>query len=177
MIRRHNELRDLEAEFLDEVCLSVTKEPVLQPLSGEVIRGNQSAEARLDVSAVGFWRPQEKTFLDVRVFDPNCKTYRDITPSQVYIHHENQKKAEYGERVTQIERGSLTPLVFSTSGGWSKETTTFHKQLAALIAEKRGEEYSHVMSYIRTRLRFTLLRTTLEAKKVLFRQGMEGVPH
>lgn len=163
VIRRHNELRDLEAEMLNEVCISVTKEPVLQPLSGEIVRGNQSNEARLDVSAIGFWRPQERTFLDVRVFDPNSKSYRDQDPAQVYRSHENQKKAEYGERVTQIERGSLTPLVFSTTGGWSKETSKFHRHLAALMAEKRGEEYSVVMGYIRRRLRFTLLRTTLES--------------
>ena len=97
VIKRHNELRDLEAELLHEVCSSVTKEPVLQALSGEVIRGNQSSEARLDVSAVGFWRPQEKTFVDVRLFDPNSLSYRDKSPAQLYKSHENQKKSEYGD--------------------------------------------------------------------------------
>ena len=107
VIRRHNELRDLEAEFLDEVCISVTKEPVLQPLSGEVVRGNQSSEARLDVSAIGFWWPQKKSFVDVRVFEPNCAAYRDLSLAQAYKTHENQKKAEYGDRIINIERGSL----------------------------------------------------------------------
>ena len=135
----------------------------MQPLSGEKVRGNKAEAARLDVSAVGFWRPQEKTFVDVRVFDPNCKSYRDLTPTQVYKIHENEKKREYSDRVINIERGSLTPLIFSTMGGWGPETQRFHKQLAALIAEKRGEQYSVVLSYIRRRLRFSLLRTTLES--------------
>ena len=39
----------------------------------------------------------------------------------------------------------------------------FHKHLAALIAEKRGENYGTVRNFIRKRLRFCLLRTVLES--------------
>ena len=115
---------------------------------------------QLDVSDIGFWRPpQEKSVVDVRVFEPNCATYRDLSLAQTYKTHENQKKSEYGERVNNIERGLLTPLFFSTSGRWSIETTKFHRQIAALWAKKRGEEYSLVMTYIRRRLRFSLLES------------------
>ena len=161
--KRHNELRDIEAELLDEVCTSVTTEPRLQPLSGEEIRGNRADEARLDISAVGFWRPQAKVFCDVRVFDPNCKSYRGKEPADVYQLHENIKKADYNDRILNVERASLSPLIFSTSGGWGKETTRFNRHLAQLMAEKRNEQYSTVMAFIRRRLRFSLLRTTLEA--------------
>ena len=61
------------------------------------------------------------------------------------------------------DREILTPLILSTTGRWGKETTKFHKQLANLIAEKRGESYNTVMTFIRKRLRFTLLRTILES--------------
>ena len=44
-----------------------------------------------------------------------------------------------------------------------REATKFHKHLAQLIAEKRSENYSTVMGFIRKRLRFTLLRTVLES--------------
>ena len=80
------------------------KEPKLLPLTGEIIRGNWTEEARLDVSAVGFWRPQEKMFVDVRVFDPNCKTYKDMEPPLVYKKHANAKKVEYNDRVINVER-------------------------------------------------------------------------
>ena len=53
VIKRDNEIRDLEAEMLDEVCISVQKEPILQPLTGEAARGNLADGARLDVSALG----------------------------------------------------------------------------------------------------------------------------
>jgi hypothetical protein len=138
--------------LLNEVCSSVAKEPKLLPLTGEIVRGNKADEARLDVSAVGFWRPQEKMFVDVRVFDPNCKTYKEMTPSLVYTRHENIKKAEYNDRVMNVERGTLTPLIFSTTGGWGKECSRFHRHLARLIAEKRNEKYPVVMSYLRKRI-------------------------
>ena len=139
------------------------KEPKLLPLSGEHIRGNSAEEARLDVSAVGFWRPQERMFLDVRVFDPNCKSYRDMAPENVYRLHENAKKADYNERVLQVERASMTPLIFSTSGGEGKEAARFHNHRATLVSEKRGEKYSTVKAFMRKKIRFCLLRTTLES--------------
>ena len=130
-------------------------------LSVEVIRGNTANEARLDVSAVGFWRPQEKMFADVRILDPNCQSYKDREPHLIYSQHEAQKKHEYNERVLNVEHGTLTALIFSTTGGWGKEVTRFHKQLVKLLSEKRGKTYNVVMNLIIKRLRFTLLRTIL----------------
>ena len=43
--QRHNELRDLEAEFLSMVCSDVEIEPVLQNISGEHLnRGSNKAQ-------------------------------------------------------------------------------------------------------------------------------------
>ena len=45
--KRHDEIRDIEPELLDEVCTSVTTKPRLQPVSGEdYIRGNKADKAR-----------------------------------------------------------------------------------------------------------------------------------
>ena len=49
------------------------------------------------------------------------------------------------------------------TGGMAHECTLFHKKIAQLISEKSKEEYSHVMNHLRTRLRFTLLKSTLIA--------------
>ena len=51
----------------------------------------------------------------------------------------------------------FTPLVFTTTGGMGNECSRLTKKLANLIANKTGE------SYMRTRLRFALLRSTLVA--------------
>ena len=60
--------------------------------------------------------------------------------------------------IIEVEKGSFTPLVFSCSGGMSSEAEKFIKQLAAKISKKKQEEYSHVVAFIRRRLRLDLLR-------------------
>ena len=66
---RHNEFRDFTAVALSEVCHDMAIEPVLQPLSGESLQYamvNVEDEARLDVSARGFWgNCYQRTFFDV----------------------------------------------------------------------------------------------------------------
>ena len=54
----HNEVRDLTASMLQDVCHDVRVEPNLQPLSGEVMAHRTAIVedgARLDVSACGFF--------------------------------------------------------------------------------------------------------------------------
>ena len=53
----HNQLRDITAALLSEVCHNVWTEPPLQPLSGERFHyrtANVEDGARLDVSAESF---------------------------------------------------------------------------------------------------------------------------
>ena len=51
---RHNNIRDLEANLLREVCKNVKVEPELMPIGGVELQANNIAErARLDVSAIG----------------------------------------------------------------------------------------------------------------------------
>ena len=57
--------------------------------------------------------------------------------------------------------GSFTPLVFSTSGGMSKTTTTAYKRLASLLADKHDQPYSTVMAWLRINLSFSLLRSAI----------------
>ena len=68
---RHNEIHDLTASLLTEVCHEVQVEPTLQPISGESFDYatlNTEYEAHLDVSMNGFWGGRcEKSFVDVKV--------------------------------------------------------------------------------------------------------------
>ena len=159
---RHNRIRDLEAELMREVCTDVKVEPHLLPLANDhLVGGNQAENARLDVSGNGVWGPMQKTFLDIRVLHPNCPTYVNKDINEVYKTNEREKKRAYNERIIQVEKGSFTPIVVSTFGGMGQEAHAFHKRLALLIAEKRHEAYPHVVNYIRTRLRFCLLKSVL----------------
>ena len=71
------------------------------------------------------------------------------------------KKREYLERVLEIEHGSFTPLVFGTNGGMGKECTKFIKTLANQLSVKENETYAAVITWLRTRLSFEILRSAI----------------
>ena len=160
---RHNALRDLNAELQTEVCRDVQTEPRLLPVNNEEVDGTKADGARPDVSSRGLWSPFQRTFYDVRVLHPNCSSYKDKSMEAIYKMHEDKKMNFYNSRVIMVEKGTFTPLVYTTFGGWSPLATRYHKRLAELISRKRNEEYHHVMSHIRTRVRFSLLRSVLIA--------------
>ena len=163
IIQRHNELRDLEAEMLRMVCNDVEVEPVLQEVTGETLNhgANKAPDARLDIHARGFWERQRSAFFDVRVCHPNADSYRDLTPKQIYKKHENEKKRQYAERVMEIEQGTFTPLVFTTTGGMADECVKYHSRLAELIPNKKGESYSSAISWIRAKVSFAIVSSAI----------------
>ncbi len=95
-ILRHNEIRDLTASLLTEVCHDVRVEPELQPLTGEsFIYATAKVQdgARLDISANGVWGGHfEKTYFDVRVFNPIAPSNMHSKIATCYSKHEREKK-------------------------------------------------------------------------------------
>ena len=161
---RHNNVRDITGSLLKEVCHGVRLEPTLMDLHGERFRqrgANRRQEARLDISAVGFWTPGQRVFLDVRVFDLNAQRYRGLELKKCFKRNEDEKKQQYNERVLEVENGSFTPLVFATNGGMARECKAFYKRLAEMVAEKRNITFPTATSYIRTKISFSLLKSTL----------------
>ena len=79
------------------------------------------------------------------------------------IKHERSKERKYGDCCTQIEKGTLNGLVFSTTGGMGPQTTMYLKRVATLLAAKTGQDKSLVMANLRRRLRFELLKAVLVA--------------
>ena len=124
---RHNQIRDLLARFLTEVCPNVAIEPALQPLSGETFplrSANMDDGARLDIKAQNFWdNSRSSAFFDVRVFNShapsNCKTMTAAS----YLKHVLEKRRAYERRIIEVEHGSFAPIVLSTSGGWGPSAT------------------------------------------------------
>ena len=49
------------------------------------------------------------------MIENDIESYRDLSPEQIYGQHENGKKRSYAKRVMEIEQGTFTPLVFSTT--------------------------------------------------------------
>ena len=111
---RHNEVRDLLGEVLDEICVNVSLEPALKPLDGEQLAptANSSESARVDIKAGGFWGESrhECAFFDVRVFYPHARSHRRRSLPQIYRSQEQEKRRQYKERILNVERGTFTPL-------------------------------------------------------------------
>ena len=143
------------------MCNDVETEPPLQPLEGENITVFTGDEARPDVRARGFWRHGQNAYFDVRVTNANSDSQNNMTSAKVYAKHEAEKKRNYNQRIMQIEHGTFTPLVFSVNGGIAPECEKFHKHVAERISEKNGEKYNHVISWIRCKLSFLILRAAL----------------
>ena len=146
---KHNEIRDITASLLTEVCSEVCVEPNLQPVTSDQLNGapaNSQEGARLDVSANGVWGGRfQKTYFDMSVFNPLAPSNTNQKLSAVYRKHEVEKKRVYQQRILEVEHSSFTPLVLSATGGMGNEATTFYKHLASLLAAKWDSPYSYTL--------------------------------
>ena len=148
---------------MKEVCHDVGTEPSLQPVTEEQLHyrtSNREDGARLDVAATNFWgKDRQRAFFDVRVFNPFAPTHSHTPLDKCYRRQEREKIRSYEERVGEIEHGSFSPLVFSTTGGMGPSATTVYKRLASLISDKQNQQYSTTLNWMRCRLNFSLLRS------------------
>ena len=146
---------------MKEVCHDVTIEPNLQPLLGETFDNNSTTcedEARLDIKAN--WLRESRftsTFLDVNIFNPHAEScpYKDKSLQISRVYQKEQIRATHFE----WQKSAFCPLVYSCTGGAG--ATKAMKRLAGLISEKRQESYADVVMYIRKKISFALLRSSI----------------
>ena len=99
-IHRHNEICDLTAELLSQVCHNVSLESSLQKLDNEYFQLRTAItddNARLDISADGFSERSDRAFFDVRVFNPFASTNLKHQLGSCYHLHEMEKRRQYDE--------------------------------------------------------------------------------
>ena len=161
---RHDSIRDLECALLKSVGNDVECEPPLQPVINKT--GYQKSAilddgARLDVRARGFWRDGQNAYFDIRVTNADSESQRNSSIKAILRKHEQEKKRGYNRRVMEVEHGTFTPLVFTTTGVMGHECSIFHKALAEKISIKKNERYSEIMRYLRVKLSFLALKSTL----------------
>ena len=82
-----------------------------------------------------------------------------MTEERLYALNEKEKNDAYLERCLQSEKAGFVPLVYSTTGGTGPACEAFHKRLVLLLASKRRDSYASVLNNIRTKVRFTLLKS------------------
>ena len=102
---------DITAILLTEVSNNVGIDPVLQKLSGEHLTQKPSIssdDARLDIVAENFWvHNRQKTYFDVRVFNPFCATLRKVPLPQCYRRAELENKVHMNNAFGKL---SLVPF-------------------------------------------------------------------
>ena len=180
---RHDDATDFLAKCVKEVRNDVEVEPQLLSLTGETFRHrstNRQPDARADLRVRGFWSDSQNAFFDTRVFYPHANSYQSKSLlASLFKSFENAKKREYVERVTEVEHGSFTPLVFSSCGGAGAEATIAIKRIASLLAAKRRESYSKIISWMRCSLAFSLARSAircLRGSRSIRRRAREFAP-
>ena len=90
----------MTCSLLKEVCSDVTKEPLLQPLQGKEINyktAKVEQEARVDISARGFWNRGQKSFFDLCVFNPLAPCYSRLSLDVSHAMNERDKIRKYSE--------------------------------------------------------------------------------
>ena len=101
---RHNQIRDVFANLMDDVCHDVQIEPKLQSLDGEIFSSNSTTsddDSRLDIKANGLWGFRfNRTFFDVKIFNPHAKSCPK-TIKDAYKYHESIKRNKYEERIRE----------------------------------------------------------------------------
>ena len=161
----YNEIRDIAAQLMSDVCHNIGIEPPLQHITSETMSyrtANVEEGARLDIKAQGFWgNDRQCSFFDVRVFNPLTHTYRSLPMATCYRRNDQEKRRAYDQRVREVEHGCFSPLVFSVSGGMGPTAKVVYKKLAAMIASKYGQSYSQTINWLRCRLSFSLLRSSI----------------
>ena len=104
---RHNEIRDITAQLMSEVCPNVATEPILQPVTNERFfhrSANTESGARLDVRAQGFWGlHHQQAYFDVRVFNPLAASNRQSSISACFKSHDREKRRTYEQRFREVE--------------------------------------------------------------------------
>ena len=123
------------------MCSNVTKEPLVQPLQGEEFNYKTvkvEQEARVDISAREFWNRGQKSFFDLRVFNPLALSYSRLSLDASHAMNERDKIRKYSERIINVEQGTFTPLVFTSAEGMARQSEIFYKRMTEVMAEKRG---------------------------------------
>ena len=110
------------------------------------------------LGVLGEW-PESIPWLGV--FDSNAPRYSKQTLRQCYSFNENEKKPHYNTRKMKVDQGSFTPLVFTVAGGMKDEDRAFYLRLATLLSLKNGIEKFKVISWIRSKVNFAILRSML----------------
>ena len=102
-----------------------------------------------------------QAYFDVKVVSPFARSYSHLTQKSILQTAEKSKMREYRERIKEVEHSDFNPLVFTTVGAMAPQSQIVLKRIAEKMSDRKGVARSVVTGWMRVRLSFALLRTTL----------------
>ena len=69
------------------------------------------------------------------------------------------KSNKYEQRITEVEKATFCPLIFACTGGAGPSASKALKQLASKLSARKEVSYADIISYLRTKISFALLRS------------------
>jgi hypothetical protein len=147
---RHNEVRDVFADFAHQAWNNAEKEPIIE----ETREGRIALRA--DLLVYGVWARQLAALFDIRVTHTDSASYLDQTPTQAMRTQAMRKVEKYGPVVARRGNSHFTPLVLGTAGEMDEDTHKFINALATKLAGKWGKRYGEAKGWINLRLQIAL---------------------
>ena len=93
---------------------------------------------------------------------PNTQSCRQSSLESCYKREEKKKKKRaYEQRILDVEHGTFTPLMFSTSGIMGRLARTFYACLGHLLSIKQQTRYAATMGLIQYKINFSLMKAPI----------------
>ncbi|KAI5746604.1 hypothetical protein M8J77_005385 [Diaphorina citri] len=129
----------------------IVKEPIMRDSS------STSPALIADFKINGVWEAGGTAFFDNRIVNADAPSYSSQTWNTIAKRHAQEKHLKYNTAAEDL-RASFTPLVCSTDGALHLEFHSFLKRIALVLSEKWKKMYGHVLSWLRVRTEFSILK-------------------
>ena len=156
VIQRHNEIRDAFGDLAAFVWNQVRREPVVR----EPDSSCSSLVLVADLAVREVWSPQVDVLLDIHVTDTDTSSYVDQAPLAILRRAEAEKKDKY-LKACEERRALFTRLCVTVDSMLGPEASRFVKHLSERLSYKWERNYSTVVSWVRTRITFAIIRASV----------------
>ena len=107
----------------------------------------------------GVWEGNRVAFFDNRIVDANAPCYarNSLLWDAISKKAADSKRRKYKHAAAELH-GSFTPLVCSTDAVLNRKYTVYQRRLASKLAGKWEKPFSLMMSWVRVRTQFAIIR-------------------
>ena len=160
VIRRHDEIRD-ELALLSRLYYTGTSiEPVIKKPDESKPEGHPDRKGkRGDVLVRGMHASQTDAIIDVRVVNLDAQSRVHATAESTLKSEETNKNTKH-RAACEARRIRFVPFVVSTDGCLGPQADSYPRLLARCLSAKWEKPYSVVVSFLRMRVAFSIVRAS-----------------